>query len=155
MCIRDSLLVAAQTGGAGDGDLAGITQAFEEGNAGGENIGFLGGNGEVCLFGGGDVHLGPAGADGFHGLHEHLHRFLLLGEGQAGLGLGPGLEHEKLHLVVRRMGQGLPDFLGEEGHEGMQELERLREHIAPVSYTHLSKVGQADRIVDDGIWEAL
>ena len=28
------------------------------------------------------------------------------------------------------MGQGLPDFLGEEGHEGMQELERLRERIA-------------------------
>ena len=33
-------------------------------------------------------------------------------------------------MVVRLMGQGLPDFLGEEGHEGMQELERLREHIA-------------------------
>ena len=55
------LLVAAQTGRAGNGDLAGITQAFEEGNAGGENIGFLGGNGEVCLFGGWDVHLGLGG----------------------------------------------------------------------------------------------
>ena len=28
------------------------------------------------------------------------------------------------------MGQGLPNFLGKEGHEGMQQLQNIREHIA-------------------------
>ena len=71
------------------------------------------------------VHLGAAAAHGADGVHDHL-KVALLGRESKGLGiLRIAGDHERL-AVVR---QGLPDLLGDERHERVQELENVRQDI--------------------------
>ena len=57
---------------------------------------------------------------------DHLHGLFLFGEVQLHMVLGPLLEHEEIALMRQR----LPDFLGNKGHEGMQQLENIGQNTA-------------------------
>ena len=104
----------------------GIGQALQEGNPKLEDGRLVGNHGEAGLLGGGHVHLRPPCADGGDGLHNQRHGPLLLGEAELRAVLRPLLKHEVLPLV----GEGLPDLLGDKGHEGVEELEHLGEDVA-------------------------
>ena len=66
-----------------------------------------------------DVHLGAAGTDGTDGRHDPLKLGLFGREVEC-----PGvLRIRSQHDGVSFMGQGLPDLLREEGHEGVEQLQ--------------------------------
>ena len=74
------LAAGAQAGHAGDGHVAGVGQALQEGDPRLEDLLLQGENGQASLLGGGHVHFRPPRADGADGVHDHLHGLLLLGE---------------------------------------------------------------------------
>ena len=79
----------------------------------------------MAFSGGRHVHLGPAGANGLYRLHDHLKVHFVFREAE--LLPEPGVfgDHQRLAL----MGQSLPYLLGNEGHEGVQQLEYLRQNV--------------------------
>ena len=71
------------------------------------------------------VHLGAHGTHSLDIIHHLFKGFLLSGPVVSGVKGWPCLRHDGLG----RTGQSLIQFLGDEGHEGMQQLERLIQHI--------------------------
>ena len=71
------------------------------------------------------VHLRPQVAHGADDLHQALHLPGFLGEVVFGLDLGPMSQDQ--HAVMLR--QVLVHFLGQEGHEGMQQFQQAFQHI--------------------------
>ena len=72
-----------------------------------------------------DVHLGAHGADRLDVVHQFLKVGAVLGPNLHVLVAGPLLVHDGLGAAR----QGLVDFLGNERHEGVQQLQRLVQHI--------------------------
>ena len=72
-----------------------------------------------------DVHLGAHGADRLDVVHQLLKVGAVLGPDLHVLVAGPLLVHDGLSAA----GQCLIDFLGDERHEGVQQLQRLVQHI--------------------------
>ena len=83
-------------------------------------------NDHLCLAAGRHVHLGAAGADGRDGILHRLHSGFCLREVQGVLILRP-LGGDQ---IVTLVGQRLPDLLGNEGHERMQQLHDPQQHVA-------------------------
>ena len=80
----------------------------------------------LCLAAGRHVHLSAAGADSGDGVLHRLHGGFRLREVQRGLILRPLGGNQ----IVALVGQRLPDLLGDEGHERMQQLHDPQQHIA-------------------------
>ncbi len=124
-------VIGLRLGKGDDLHLTGIGQLFQEGDAPGEDFRLHGGHGEMGLLGGGHIHLAAPAADRPDGVHHQLHRLLLGGEVHVRGGCGPVLEHEEPSLLLpAAVRQGLPDLLGDEGHEGVEQLEHLGQDIA-------------------------
>ena len=83
-------------------------------------------NDDLGLAAGRHVHLGATGADGGDGVLDGLHSGLGLREVQRVLILRP-LGGDEVPALV---GQRLPDLLGDEGHERVQQLQDTQQHIA-------------------------
>ena len=111
--------------GVADGDALGPGEAAKERNTCGENVLPLRGDRHVHALVRRDVHLGAAGTDGRNRVLDQLHRFLVLREGQLVAPDGPVAGHDELALVR----DGLPDLLGDERHERVQQPQDLVEHI--------------------------
>ena len=111
---------------AGDSHLFCIGQTLDEVDALLVNGRLLRHQDDLGLLGGRHVHLRPAGTDGLDGVHDGLHGGLLGGEAQALLILRPLGGHDEIASV----GQRLENLLGDEGHEGMQQLQKVRQHVA-------------------------
>ena len=110
----------------GEGKLGQVIAAAAEG------LGLAGLNDHAAALGGMHVHLG---ADGTHGL-DVVHQLLKVGF----LGSIVQLfgEHRPLlgHDGLGSTRQSAVDLLGDEGHEGMQQLQRLGQHV----HQHLAGV---------------
>ena len=124
------LVAVPRLGGGNHVDLAGSGQPLEKGRAGGEHLRVDGGDGQLDLPTGGHVHFRPAGPDGADGVHDLLHGLLLGGEGTGGVVHRPRGLHQEFALLAGHVGQSLVDLLGDEGHEGVQELQQLDEDVA-------------------------
>ena len=119
-------------GGGGKGHGAGIGQTLDEMQALGVDIRRSGDDEDLRLLGRRHVHLRAAGTDGLDGVHDRFHGGLFLREGK----FGPVDRPLGGHQVRILMGQRLVDLLGDEGHEGMQQLQKLREHVAKDVLSH-------------------
>ena len=106
--------------------LAGVGQPHNEVTSAGIDIRGLSDDEDLGLPGGRYVHLRAPGPDGGNGVLHRLHGVFLLSKGEALLILRPLGPDQEIALV----GQRLPDFLGDEGHEGMQQLQHPQQHIA-------------------------
>ena len=73
----------------------------------------------------GHVHFAPDIADGGDGGHDQVHLGFGLGVVELGLRLGVGRHHD----AALGPGELLPDLLGHEGREGVQEAENGAEHL--------------------------
>ncbi|CAN3994570.1 Multidrug export protein mepA, partial [Dysosmobacter welbionis] len=113
-------------GGVRELHLTGISQPLDEVPALGVDVRGGGDDQHLRLPGRGHVHLRPAGPDGLDGVHDGLHCGFFLWEGQVRPVLRPPGGHDELFLV----GQGLIDLLRDERHEGVQQLQKLRQHKA-------------------------
>ena len=71
------------------------------------------------------IHLSTQVADGADDLHDARHLLLVLGEVVFRLHLGPALEHQEALAA----GKILVHLLGEEGHEGVKQLQQALQHI--------------------------
>ncbi len=71
------------------------------------------------------VHFAPDIADGGDGGHDQVHLGFGLGVVECGVRLGVGRHHD----AALGAGQFLPDLLGDEGHEGVQEAQDGAEHL--------------------------
>ena len=114
----------------GNGHVARGGEALEERNAARKGVRVRGGDGVMHLLRGRDVHLVAAGADGGDGVDDESHRLFLLREAELVAVLRPLLQHDELAFILCRMRQRLINFLGDERHERMQQLERFNQHIA-------------------------
>ena len=119
---------AGEVGGGGGEhrQLTGVGHAGDEVRAHGVVVGLVRDQDDLGLAAGRHVHLGAAGADGGDGILDGLHGAFGLREGQGVLILRPAGGDEVLTLV----GQRLPDFLGDEGHERVQQLQNAEQDIA-------------------------
>ena len=79
---------------------------------------------DLHLGGRGHVHFAPDIADGGEGGHDQVYFGFGPGVVESGVLYGVGRGHD----AALGAGEFLPDFLGDEGHEGMQEAEHGAEH---------------------------
>ena len=109
---------------SGDEDVFRVGQSGDEGDALGEDLGLFRHHVEVRLFRRRDVHLSAAVADRADGGHDGLHVLFLGREVERFGEFGPLCHDQGLAL----MGDGLPDLLGDKGHEGMHQPEHPVKH---------------------------
>ena len=85
----------------------------------------FGGYPAACL----DLMLGADVADGLDDLDQAFDKALggLVDGGEVGLGIGG--DHDGLRRVIEVRAQALPEFLGDEGHEGVQQPQGVVQHL--------------------------
>ena len=111
--------------GLADKDLVGVGQPADEALALPEDLALVRDDVERTLLRRRHVHLRAAVADSADGVHDRFHVRGLDRELKALVILRPVGQHEELALVR----DGLPDLLGDERHERMQQPQELIEHI--------------------------
>ena len=89
----------------------------------------IGDDHQLRLLGGGHIHPGAAGTNGPDQVHNGLHGALLRREAQSLRVLRPLGGHQDVLSAVA-LGKSLIDLLGDEGHEGMQQLQQRHQNVA-------------------------
>ena len=89
----------------------------------------IGDDHQLRLLGGGHIHPGAAGTNGPDQVHNGLHSALLRREAQSLRVLRPLGGHQDVLSAVA-LGKSLIDLLGDEGHEGMQQLQQRHQNVA-------------------------
>ena len=120
-------LFACQRILAADGHVAGVSQALQIGLCNRERAlpARIGDERHMRAPAGLHIHLGAQVADSADDLHQPFHLAFFGFKGVFRLDFGPAGQNE--HAVMLR--QVLVHLLGQEGHEGMQELEKPLQHV--------------------------